>query len=294
MKYKNYLLVAGDILFFVWYIFNADKVINVAKWLNSNTIALVITAFAVLVIRVIATFYDGRLKQQRWQREAQMTNLQPELNKILNSETHKKYLAINQVQPPFANMVTIMAIQIPLLMVVYAIAHNLNGSIFGLPMAKPNIYLAMLASLLYLLVPKYTDWTMPHAQRMYMPMVAYLAGTSTNVMVTLYLMAGAVVFLVMGHRFKVPPIKQTADQFIAENPDALLDKQKPVLHVTGKQARLWLITFQRTIRWGFLLETMSVVFVSAWASHSYYPFVFVGALFVYDWVFPDKHYTWFN
>lgn len=294
MKYKNYLLVAGDILFFVWYIFNADKVINVAKWLNSNTTALIISMIAVLVIRVTATFYDGRLKKQRWRRNALMNKLQPELAKIPNSETHKLFLAQNNVPAIFSNMFTLMAIQIPLLMVIYAIAHNLNGSIFGLPMSEPNVYLAMIASFLYLFVPKYTDWEVVHGQRMYMPMVAYLAGTSTNIMVTLYLMAGSITFLVMGHRFKDPVVLETADEFIADHPDALLDRRKPTLHVSGKQARLWLRTFQLTIQWGFLLETLTIVSATAFATHTYTPFIFFAIVFAYDWVFPDKHYTWFN
>lgn len=294
MKYKNYLLVAGDILFFVWYIFNADKVINVAKWLNSNTIALVITAFAVLVIRVTATFYDGKLKQHRWTYNAQMAKLQPEIAKLPNSEVHSTFLIANNVKRPLSKTVTLMAIQLPVLMVVYAVAHNLNGSIFGLSMAKPNIPVAIVTSFLYLCVPKYTDWTMSHGQRLYMPMIALLAGTSTNLMVSFYLLSGVLTLLIMGHHVKEPQILVTADEFIADHPDALLDQHKPTLHVTGKQARLWLRTFQLTIQWGFLSQTLAMTFATAWATHSYYPFVFTVGVFAYDWIFPDKQYTWFN
>jgi hypothetical protein len=294
MKYLNRTLIVLDIVFFWWYIAYNHEIIKFANWLNKNPYILLTALVLVLIARVTSAYYVSRNKKIRWQHDEDMIALRPELDKIPNEMLHKEFIKQNNYKSPGKATFTLLLIEMPTLMLVYMIAKHLNGELFGLPLSKPNLAFAVIVGLTYLAVPKYTDWTMIHPQRWYMPLVAFLASSTTNLAVAVYMFMGAVTMLIMGHGTFTGRVNKTADEFITETPDALEPKNKPRLDLTGDGARLFLRTFQQTIRYGFLVEVLQLIIISAFTTNVWYQVVFTVFLIVVDFTLPDKHYGWFR
>lgn len=293
LKYVNWLLLVMDVIIIWLYVVNQDAIIAFAKLLNNDTTLLVTAITVVLAVRVVTSYFVSRNKKNRWQIEANVEALAPELAKIPNGELHKEYKSYNNVKFPFASLATMLLIEMPILMVVYRIAHYLDGNLFGFALSKPNAWLAIIPGLLYLFMYKYTDWTLDHAQRLYMPLIAFIAGSTTNLVIMMYMTVGALTLLVMGHGNIVGKVNLTSDEFIATHPDALKEIKTPKLQITGDNARLFARTLQRTLYWGTFIELVQVVAFSAFFSNVWNQLAFLVGVIIIDYVLPDNKYGWF-
>lgn len=294
LKYINWLLFAMDLVIIWLYAVNQDVIIAFAKRLNGDTTLLVTSITLVLAVRVVTSYFVSRNKKNRWQIEANVEALAPELDKIPNGELHKEYKALNNVKFPFASLATMLLIELPILMIVYRIAHFLDGDLFGLALSQPNAFVAIIPGVLYLFMYKYTDWTLDHTQRLYMPLIAFIAGSTTNLVIMMYMTVGALTLLIMGHGKIEGKVAVSSDDFIATHPDALQVIKKPKLQITGDNARLFARTLQRTLYWGTLIELVQVVVVSAFFSNVWNQLLFLIGIVALDYVLPDKKYGWFK
>lgn len=203
----------------------------------------------------------------------------------------------NGLVKPKTYLAEIIIVQLGLVFIIYAVARDIDGSLFGQSYNHPLTWLSFLIGGGYWFYYKYAQKDVAHLNRWTTPAIMFFISSVANLSVQLYLLISVVIMAVVEYlpernAFKQTVFAQDITDTPAEQPDTSI--WRFLSFMSKDQARLFLKSITTTLSIYYLFEITVSLGGSIYSGTAIPQIAFIVAIIGLDFILPDRKYGWFR